>query len=168
MGFMRLRKRGIEAQLRRDRPEAPAALVEDIASRVVPARQRSTTGSRLSFAASVAVLIVGSFASFGGIGYAASVTKETAHTVKQIAVHHHITAHRTSAASQYNTPPNNVGAAPTVQPKSQVLGVSTAPAPVQAQGTLPFTGISLGVTVAISLLLMGLGLMLRRRASGSA
>jgi uncharacterized protein (TIGR03382 family) len=39
---------------------------------------------------------------------------------------------------------------------------------VQAQGTLPFTGISLGVTVAISLLLMGLGLMLRRRASGSA
>jgi hypothetical protein len=166
MGFMRLRKRGIEAQLRRDRPEAPAALVEDIASRVVPARQRSTTGSRLSFAASVAVLIVGSFASFGGIGYAASVTKETAHTVKQIAVHHHITAHRTSAASQYNTPPKNVGAAPTVQPKSHVLGVSTAP--VQAQGTLPFTGISLGVTVAISLLLMGLGLMLRRRASGSA
>jgi hypothetical protein len=160
MSFFGFGRKSLEARLRAERAEAPDALVESIVRRVAPEHARSPRGARMSFAGAVAVLIVGSFASFGGIGYAASATQDTVRTVKQIAVHHHITVHHSSAGSQYNKPHSNVGKPPK-KPASGTLGVTATP--VHAQGTLPFTGISLGVTVAISLLLMGLGFAIRRR-----
>jgi hypothetical protein len=162
--FLGIGTRNLESRLRAERAKAPDALVDSIASRVTPRRQTGGFGARLSFAASVAVLVLGSFASFGGIGYAATATHATVHTVKQLAVAHHVTVHHSSAGSQYNKPITNVGKPPAAPSAGQVLGTQS---PVKAQGTLPFTGISLGVTVALSLLLMGLGVMLRRRGDAS-
>jgi hypothetical protein len=159
MSFMGFRRKGLESRLRAERVKAPDALVETIVRSVTPERARSPRGARLSFAGAVAVLVVGSFASLGGVSYAASAGEVTVHAVKQIVVHHHVTVHHSSAIAQYGKPSTNLGKP---KPVSHTLGV-TASLPAKVQGTLPFTGISLGITVAISLLLMGLGFALRRR-----
>jgi hypothetical protein len=159
MSFMGFRRKSLESRLRAERVKAPDALVETIVRSVTPERARSPRGARLSFAGAVAVLVVGSFASLGGVSYAASAGEVTVHAVKQIVVHHHVTVHHSSAIAQYGKPSTNLGKP---KPVSHTLGV-TASLPAKVQGTLPFTGISLGITVAISLLLMGLGFALRRR-----
>jgi hypothetical protein len=159
MSFMGFRRKSLESRLRAERVKAPDALVETIVRSVTPERARSPRGARLSFAGAVAVLVVGSFASLGGVSYAASAGEVTVHAVKQIVVHHHVTVHHSSAIAQYAKPSTNLGKP---KPASHTLGV-TASLPAKVQGTLPFTGISLGITVAISLLLMGLGFALRRR-----
>jgi hypothetical protein len=157
------KKSGIERRLRAERPKAPSALVESIVRNVAVEPRRAPRSARACYAAAVAVLILGAFASFGGIGYAASATTQTVKTVKQIATGHHVTVRHSSAGTQYKKPKSNVGKAPTQKPKTVVLA-ATASSP---QGTLPFTGISLGVTLAISLLLVGLGVALRRRDAKS-
>jgi hypothetical protein len=159
MSFKGFGRKGLESRLRAERAKAPDALVETIVRSVTPERARSPRGARLSFAGAVAVLVVGSFASLGGVGYAASAGQVTVRAVKQIVVHHHVTVHHSSAIAQYVKPDIKLGKP---KPASQTLGV-TASLPAKVQGTLPFTGISLGITVAISLLLMGLGFGLRRR-----
>jgi hypothetical protein len=160
MSFKGFRRKSLESRLRAERVKAPDALVETIVRSVTPDRARSPRGARLSFAGAVAVLVVGSFASLGGVSYAASAGEVTVHAVKQIVVHHHVTVHHSSAIAQYAKPSTNLGKPS--KPASHTLGV-TASLPAKVQGTLPFTGISLGITVAISLLLMGLGFALRRR-----
>jgi hypothetical protein len=163
----RSKQRWLEGALRAQRAEAPDGLVEEISAKVssapLPGRR---AWSRVAFASAVSVFVLGTFASFGGLGYASSGASDTYGAVKKIAVAHKlkVAVHKTSAADQYHptttpsafTPPSSNG------PSS---GVAAA---VTTQGnTLPFTGFSLLGTFLASLGLIGAGIFLRRRERGS-
>jgi hypothetical protein len=155
--------RWLEGALRAQRAEAPDGLVEDISGKLSSAPlQRRRAWSRAAFASAVSVFVLGTFASFGGLGYASSGASDTYSAVKKVAVAHKlkVAVHKTSAADQYHptttpsafTPPSSNG------PSS---GVAAA---VTTQGnTLPFTGFSLLGTFLASLGLIGAGIFLRRR-----
>ena len=161
--------RDLEGALCRRRVDAPSRLVETIATRIsengAPVSRRAW--SRLAFASSVSVFVLGSFASFGGLSYAASGADGTMAAVKQIVVQHtlKVTVHRSSAASQYPSTPTKP-AKPHIKgqtftpPKTAVQPKSSASA---SSGTLPFTGLSLLGTAVLSIVLVGLGFLLRRR-----
>lgn len=161
------RSRGdaVEVALRADRPEPGAALVADLSAFVSASPMEVHRGSRLAFASALAVLVIGTFLSFGGAAYAANGATQAPATP----------ASTSAAADEYGdqavaevplTPPTAPKSEePTSQgPTSQVEG-ATATAPAQKSGTLPFTGVGLGSTALVSLLLVSLGVYLRRRES---
>ena len=151
----------LEAALRRHRPEPSAALVDDLARRIgaasTPPRRE---WSRLAFAAAISVFILGTFASFGGLSYAASGATDTYSAVKQVVVKHKLTVsvHKSSASGQYPPAPTKKHVVKAQKPKQHVLGVQQA-----AGGTLPFTGFSLLGTFVTALVLIAVGIGLRRR-----
>jgi hypothetical protein len=145
--------------------------------------------SRLLFAAAVTVFMVGSLVSFGGLGDAAKSTKHSL-----VAVRTALTRSRpeealdTAAADQYapakvtichndHTIVINRSALPgylrngdTSGPCAGIAGVHAArkrdarpPANITT-GALASTGLSLGATALTSVLLMTIGLALRRRS----
>jgi hypothetical protein len=118
-------------------------------------------GSRAAFVAAFVVLVVGSFASFGGLSYAASGGTHALRTVAHAATGQKVVVRQSSAGSQYG---HEVLGAKTVKtkPKKKVLA-----APVNS-GTLPFTGLSLAVTVLLSLALAAGGFFLRRAGRSQA
>jgi hypothetical protein len=160
----------LDAALRNQRVEPREEFVEGLSRRVLaepPAAQRSW--SRVAFAAAVSTFILGTFASFGGLSYAASGANGTYHAVKQVAVKHTliVSVHKSSARDQYAPKPK-----PHKKPKPKkhaagggVAGEQGAVgvAGVRTSGTLPFTGLSLVATFALSLALIVTGLALRRR-----
>src|SRR6266498_2645126 len=156
----------VEVVLRSQRAEADQSFVEGLSERVLAQRARNRTGrSRLAFAGAVSIFILGTFASFGGLSYAASGAAGTYHAVKQVAVKHTliVSVHKSSAASQYaptpkphKTTPPSAGVAGTQTDVAGLAGVSSG-------GTLPFTGLSLLTTFIVSFALIVLGLALRRR-----
>ena len=154
-----MRKRnGIEDRLRGARAEAPASLVDGLAKRAGGNSPRSAVGSRLAFGASLTVMILGTFGSFGGLSYAASGGAKAFRTVEKVTTAHTVVVSNSSATSQYPKPKAVPKPAThvTKKPSHGTLGVSTQ------RGTLPFTGVSLLVTVLLSLALMSGGLLLRR------
>jgi hypothetical protein len=158
--------RWLEGALRAQRAEAPDSLVEDISGKVsaAPAHRRRAW-SRVAFASAVSVFVLGTFASFGGLGYASSGASDTYSAVKKIAVAHKlkVAVHKTSAADQYH--PTTTPSAFTPPAANNASGVNAA---VKVQGqTLPFTGFSLLGTFLASLGLIGAGIFLRRRERGS-
>jgi hypothetical protein len=164
------RASGLDANLRSRRSEARAEFVAELSQRVLaePFAPRSRrTWSRVAFAAAASTFILGTFASFGGVGYAASGAKGTYHAVKQVAVKHTliVSVHKSSASDQYPPKPK-----PHKKPKKHAAGGGVAGeraavgvAGVRTSGTLPFTGLSLVATLALSLVLIVTGLALRRR-----
>lgn len=159
------RQADLEARLRNHRPEARDEFVDTLSAAVAPRAggTRRSTSSRLAFAAAVSVFILGTFASFGGLSYAASGATGAYHAVKQVPTGHvSFTVHKSSATAQY---------APTTKPKKPkatktegaVAGVRATLSNPKASGSLPFTGLSLAGTAVLSLALIGLGLALRRR-----
>jgi len=155
----------IEAALRSLRAEARPDLVDGIVSRIQaqPIRGRRPW-SRLAFAAAVSVFVLGSFASFGGLSYAAPGAGATVAAVKQVVAGHplKVTVHKSSARSQYPytpTTPKSTFTPPTT-PKA---ATATKTPPVASGQTLPFTGLSLLGTLVASLFLVSVGLVLRRR-----
>lgn len=122
--------------------------------------RRPTAWSRLAFASAASTLILGSFASIGGLSYAATGAASTYSAVKQIVVEHklQVSVHKSSAAAEYP-------GTPTAPPEQNVgsEGSNQAVAGVGTAQTLPFTGISLLVTVLLGAAFLGFGLMLRRR-----
>jgi hypothetical protein len=156
------RSSGTEAALRKHRAEPRDTFVESLAERIDEKRPRHRVAwSRLAFAGAASTMILGVFASFGGFGYAASGASSTYSVVKQAVVQHKLSVdvHKSSAASQYDEAPstpqenNNAG---------QVEGASVGQV-AGAQSELPFTGLSLVVTVVVGLALLATGLILRRR-----
>ena len=106
------------AILRSHRAVPREEFVESLAERIDAERPvQRTAWSRLAFAAAASTLILGMFASFGGLGYATSGATSTYTVVRQAVVHHKLTVHvdESSASSQYNVTP----AAPT---QSNVAG----------------------------------------------
>jgi hypothetical protein len=120
--------------------------------------------SRIAFASAVAVFMLGTFASFGGVSLAAEGAKGTFHAVKRVTVAQApLVRHKTSASDEYGKqkPAKATPKAPKQQftpPTTVVAGVNTTP----RQSTLPVTGISLLMTLAVSLALAGSGFALRR------
>src|SRR4029453_18100750 len=134
--------RGVRAQ---PRDEFVTQLAETVESRPAPRR----AWSRLAFAGAVTTFILGTFASFGGLGYAASGSAGAYHAVKKVTTGHvFVTVHKSSAQDQYGPKPK-----PHKKPKAHPT-VATGVAGQQAalnkgvkssgtSGTLPFTGLSL-------------------------
>src|SRR5215211_1432034 len=156
----------VESALRSHRVEADQSFVEDLSDRVHARRiDTRTARSRLAFAGAVSVFILGTFASFGGLSYAASGAVGSYHAVKQVAVKHSliVSVKKSSAAAQYAPKPKPHKTKP---PKVAVAGTQTGVAGVagvSSGDTLPFTGVSLLATFILSLGLIVLGVALRRR-----
>jgi hypothetical protein len=152
----------LEAQLRQARVEPRDEFVSDLSRRIVATSGARTVRpwSRVAFAGAVTTLMLGTFASFGGIGYAASGADHTYKAVKTLVVDHRVTVRHSAAADQYGGNPTAPSA-----PIIRVAGTQTAGGVEAANqsGTLPFTGLSLLATVLVSLALIATGLVLRRR-----
>ena len=152
-----------EAALRSYRAEPREEFVKSLTEQVaaVPQPRQRTAWSRLAFAGAASTMILGMFASFGGLGYAAAGATSTYSAVSEVIVDHkvNVDVHESSASAQYDTnppalPENNAG------PQTDVQGAAGA---VNAADTLPFTGVSLLATLLIGALLLATGLILRRR-----
>lgn len=163
----------VERELRANRPEPRGdytkALAGDVRTRGVTERTRA---GRVGLALALSGLIVIALASFGGIGYASSAGS---HAVKKPAVKHVRVVKSSAASAQYepvkppkpgNTTKPGHGTKPghTTKPghKSGAAGVKVQKtAPTSSQ--LPFTGLALWVPLAIGLMLVAVGLVLRTR-----
>jgi hypothetical protein len=139
----------LDRELRDGAPRADGAFVASLVAEL-PARPRRR--SRTAFASAIAVLVLGTFASFGGVGYAAEGAANAAHAAKQVVT-------KTSASDEYGVT-KAVKPAELKPPTVAVAGVSTQ-APTKR--TLPFTGLSLVGTVGLGVALFVVGFALRRR-----
>ena len=154
------RQSDLEATLRKNRAEPREEFLQSLADHVDAKRPVHRTAlSRLAFAGAASTMILGMFASFGGVGYAAGGASSAYSVVKKAVVDHKLSVdvHKSSASAQYGHNPQP----PANQPAGQVEG-SAAGAVAGAQ-TLPFTGLSLLVTVLIGFTLLATGVILRRR-----
>jgi hypothetical protein len=125
----------------------------------------TSRGSRVAFALALTTLMLGTFVSFGGLTYAATQTKNAVHTVKDVATGQKVVVRHSSAADQYHKS-SKPGEKQTFTPPSGSSPSGSSPGsngPIEAQGTLPFTGLSLAGTALASGLLLLLGIVLRRR-----
>jgi hypothetical protein len=146
----------LERDLRAARPEPRADFLLSLTEHVTDSRPREPRrASRVAFALALTTFMVGTFASFGGLGYAASGAASAAGAVKQVVASHPRTLSSSSAKAQYGPAP---APAPAAQPAQQA-----APAQAVQTSQLPFTGISLAVTAALGLALLAAGLILRWR-----
>jgi len=150
--------RRLEARLRSGRPEADEGLVRSIASAVEPRRQ-PRAWSRVAFAGAFTTLLVGMFASFGGISYAASGATNAVQTLTKLAKAEKVVVHHSAAANQYKPDDDNQAPAEEAQGAVQDVGGVQA----EAAGSLPFTGLSLLATTLLGLAMVMTGLALRRR-----
>lgn len=77
----------LEAQLRRDRPQPPAVLMQRLTDRVVgDSRRHRRPRARIAAAGIALVAVLAAFSAFGGIGYAASAIKAAVVTAKTVVV----------------------------------------------------------------------------------
>jgi hypothetical protein len=158
----------VEGELRAHRSAPRTEFADTLAGdvrRTGPSRSR-----RLSVGSGLALtgLIVVAVASFGGIGYASSSPNAAKKQPAKVWV---VKGPSSAAAAQYGTTsttttteqavsPTNTPAKPTGGTES-AEGTLAAPKAKSAQ--LPFTGLSLWVPLAIGLMLISLGLVLRTR-----
>jgi hypothetical protein len=170
----KFKKYDLESELHASRPQPRADFARELANEVRSHREaeRSPLG-RVGLAFALTGLIVVALASFGGIGYASS---SASHAVKKPAVAKAPVVKKSAAHAQYApfTPPKAkvVAAKVTEKPQAAAAAVKVQKAaPKATAGQLPFTGLALWVPLAIGLLLISLGLVLRtrgrRRQSGA-
>jgi hypothetical protein len=141
----------LEGELRAARPRPRDSFVAALAGRATSPAP-SFRGSRIAFSLAFSVFLIGSFTAFGGLGYASAGAK----SVAKVVIHpSKATVRRTSASAQYAVPPPPTGTH--VSGAGKQLGVAGT------SRSLPFTGISLVLTVAIGAALLAAGLVLRVR-----
>jgi len=176
-------------EVRANGPELRGEFVRSLTKRVEASgrRTRLYAASRLAFASAITVLALGTLASFGGLGYAASGTRTAVTAVKRVVAPAKPTrVNRSAAQDQYQ--PQKV----TICHKGHTITIAQAALPAHlAHGdtvgacgvagasatkgrggavlgtttqSLPFTGISLAATMLLALLFVVAGLILRRSA----
>ncbi len=171
---MKQDKFDLEKELRAGRSAPRADFAQALADDVRGAR-RSPRG-RVGLALALSGLIVVALASFGGIGYASS---SASHAVKKPGKQQHVREVTKSAAhAQYApfTPPTKKTKPATTPATTQTKGTTkktktsgtqsaqgALAAPKATSAQLPFTGLALWVPLAIGLLLISFGLVLRTR-----
>jgi hypothetical protein len=162
--FWKRDERALERMLRSERAEARDGLVADLTQRTNASRP-GRTWSKVAFATALTVFMVGSFASFGGLGYAASsaqhAAKSVTHAVSPQKAHKPATS--LSAAQVQYGPQQYTPPAAKPNKVIEVAGISTEKP--SSSDELPFTGLGLGLTAALGSVLLALGLVLRRRES---
>ena len=154
----------LEGELRARRPQPRADFVKALAAEVRTAPPERTRGGRFGLAIALSGLILVVLASFGGIGYASSAAS---HAVKKPAA---TTEVQSSAAAQYKPykPPKpkhkhkHHGNAAVAAAATPAAAKQAAPTATSSQ--LPFTGLALWMPLAIGLLLLATGLVLRTRS----
>lgn len=148
----------LEGELRASRPQPRADFVKALAAEARNAPPERTRAGRFGLAIALSGLILVVLASFGGIGYASSAAS---HAVKKPSATREV---QSAAHSQY---------APYTPPKAhhntKAAVKASAPAAAKASPTvtssqLPFTGLALWMPLAIGLLLLASGLVLRTRS----
>ena len=150
--------------------EPSAGLEEAIGERIRQSapRVRYARASHRLYLTALAVFMLGTFASFGGVGIAAQGAQQTVSAVAHITVSQKPVVHRTTAASdEYGTAVVKPAKVVKTKPKA-AKPAATAPtvlAVTKTQSTLPFTGLSLLATVLLSMVFLGAGLILRRIGS---
>jgi hypothetical protein len=160
----------VEHALRAGRPEARDGLVEELATRFAP-RGPTHRRSRAAFAGALAVFMVGSFASFGGMSYAAASAQDAVTSVSRIVTPAKQTkletrATKSAAQDQYG---DQTFTPPVAKPKPTVEVESDTTIQVaSAGGELPFTGLGLGATALLGMAFLALGAFLRRRENRSS
>jgi hypothetical protein len=151
--------------------EPSAGLEEAISERVRQSapRVRYARASHRLYLTALAVFMLGTFASFGGVGIAAQGAQQTVSAVAHITVSQKPVVHRTTAASdEYGTSvvkPAKVVIKTKPKAKPHAATSPTVLAVTKTQSTLPFTGLSLLATVLLSMVFLGAGLILRRIGS---
>lgn len=98
--------RGLEAELRANRPEPSSELVHRLEARVREDGSHSRAGSfRVAFAGALAAGVLTALASVGGLGYAATGAGQAVEKAKRV-VHQHgvTTVHKSAARAQYGKP----------------------------------------------------------------
>ena len=171
----RWRHGDLESRLRNERPTPPQHLVDELVRMAADARRRPARAwSRLSFAAAFTTIVLGGFASVGGLAYASTTVVSAADTVKQVVAKTSLVRETTPADDQYEDDDEEEveeeaevvgdvagevagGAQPPTPPQDDVLGGAVG------QETLPFTGLALVPVALLSLAFIGLGIVLRRR-----
>lgn len=102
----------LESALVRERPAPPAELRRRLDARIQEQRrvERRYAGARLSFAAALTVFMLGSFASVGGLGYAANGARDALRAVKDAVVPSERDALRrlTGSSGQLQYGPDNI------------------------------------------------------------
>ena len=140
----------LDAGRSRPRAEFVTSLAGDVRGRV----RRTRIGMTLALCG----LMIVAVASFGGIGYAAGSKPAKSNS---------------SASAQYGpyTPKQTAQFAPkvtkakaAVKAEATAVAPKAAAAPAHSSAQLPFTGLALWVPLAIGLLLIGSGVLLRTRA----
>jgi hypothetical protein len=159
----------LDAALRSQRAAPREEFVDGLSRRVLaePLTPRKAWSS-VAFAAALSTFILGMFASFGGLSYAASGAADAYDAAKQVAVKHtlKVSVHKSSAADQYAPTPKPHKKHKKSHPVAGVnarTGVAGATAGVSTGKTLPFTGLSLLTTLILSLALIVVGVALRWR-----
>ena len=166
---MKHNKFDLESELRANRSQPRADFARGLADEVrsTGAATRSPLG-RVGLALALSGLIVVALASFGGMGYASSAAR---HAVKKPAVAKHAQKPSTSAAQAQYAPFTPPTAKPKLTPPTgettesgtAAAGTGQSGAPKATSSQLPFTGLALWVPLAIGLMLISLGLVLRTR-----
>lgn len=124
--------------------------------------RRSLAWSRVAFVTALSVLMLGVFASFGGVSYAAGRVDSGVEAVKNAISGSDQSlrvSQRSPARDQYGSPPSVTPP----QIGGGVLGTGGAGSQPNPSGSLPFTGFPLILTMAIGMGLMLVGMLLRRR-----
>jgi hypothetical protein len=152
----------VDALLRLHRPSASSDFVAAVASSMPSKRPRGAMpASRLVFVGALCVLVLGVFASFGGLSYAAHGISEGVASVKAAVTGPRV-VHESPATDQYNTTPPPVGVAGGGVSGAGGGGGAAGTQPA-ATGDLPFTGFPVIFTTAIGFGLILIGFVLRRR-----
>jgi hypothetical protein len=149
---------GMDRRLAALRAQPRDELVEEIAIRVSGPSSASSWPS-LAYAASIAVMVIGTFASFGGLSYAASGSTRVVDAVAKVAASHKVVV-KSSASNQYR---HVAPKAPLKPPPAAVHPTHLGTLGAKTTGTLPFTGVSLLGTALLSFALMLTGFLIRRR-----
>jgi hypothetical protein len=163
-------KFNLERELRANRSQPRVDFARTLADevRTSGAEKRSPLG-RVGLALALSGLIVVALASFGGIGYASSAGS---HAVKKPTVAKHVRKASTSAAQAQYAPFTPPTTKPKPKPPTGTSGTGSGTGgagATQTGGTkatasqLPFTGLALWVPLAVGLMLISLGLVLRTR-----